>query len=153
MKTSCLRLKLVELNFLVSFNTDDQSKTDVANAINVITYKSKSSRWTFSINFIDCRLLLLCLLLVAWGRCPKRGFLPQRLVVQWWILCVDQWNLNILTNCHGFPWGLCWTHHPHIFSNPLWALVVQVQVLCSQNIRLYMLATTGEHGETHSGAM
>ena len=24
-----LRLKLVELNFLVSFNTDDQSKTDV----------------------------------------------------------------------------------------------------------------------------
>ena len=25
MKTSCLRLKLVELNFLVSFNTDDQS--------------------------------------------------------------------------------------------------------------------------------
>ena len=49
MKTSCLRLKLVELNFLVSFNTDDQSKTDVANAINIITYKSKSSRWTFSI--------------------------------------------------------------------------------------------------------
>ena len=44
MKTSCLRLKLVELNFLVSFNTDDQSKTDVANAINIITYKSKSSR-------------------------------------------------------------------------------------------------------------
>ena len=44
MKTSCLRLKLVELNFLVSFNTDDQSKTDVANTINVITYKSKSSR-------------------------------------------------------------------------------------------------------------
>ena len=38
MKTSCLRLKLVELNFLVSFNTDDQSKTDVANAINVITF-------------------------------------------------------------------------------------------------------------------
>ena len=37
MKTSCLRLKLVELNFLVSFNTDDQRKIDVANAINVIT--------------------------------------------------------------------------------------------------------------------
>ena len=37
MKTSCLRLKLVELNFLVSYNTDDQSKTDVANAINVFT--------------------------------------------------------------------------------------------------------------------
>ena len=51
MKTSCLRLKLVELNFLVSFNTDDQSKTDVANAINIITYKSKSSRWTFSIKY------------------------------------------------------------------------------------------------------
>ena len=48
MKTSCWRLKLVELNFLVSFNTDDQSKTDVANTVNVITYKSKSSRWTFS---------------------------------------------------------------------------------------------------------
>ena len=38
MKTSCLRLKLVELNFLVSFNTDDQSKTDVANTVNVIIY-------------------------------------------------------------------------------------------------------------------
>ena len=41
LETSCLRLKLVELNFLVSFNTDDQSKTDVvfqSNAINVITY-------------------------------------------------------------------------------------------------------------------
>ena len=35
MKTSCLRLKLVELNFLVSFNTDDQSQTDVANTANV----------------------------------------------------------------------------------------------------------------------
>ena len=55
MKTSCLRLKLVELNFLVSFNTDDQSKTDVANAINVITYKSKSSRWTFSIKILAFR--------------------------------------------------------------------------------------------------
>ena len=53
MKTSCLRLKLVELNFLVSFNTDDQSKTDVANTANVITYKSKSSRWTFSINSLS----------------------------------------------------------------------------------------------------
>ena len=39
MKTSCLRLKLVELNFLVSFNTDDQSKTNVTNTVNVITYK------------------------------------------------------------------------------------------------------------------
>ena len=38
MKTSCLRLKLVELNFLVSFNTDDQSQTDVANTANIITY-------------------------------------------------------------------------------------------------------------------
>ena len=46
MKTSCLRLKLVELNFLVSFNTDDQSKTDVANAINVITYRFN---WVFSL--------------------------------------------------------------------------------------------------------
>ena len=51
MKTSCLRLKLVELNFLVSFNTDDQSQTDVANTADVITYKSKSSRWTFSISY------------------------------------------------------------------------------------------------------
>ena len=40
----CGSMESVELNFLVSFNTDDQSKTDVANAINVITYKSKSSR-------------------------------------------------------------------------------------------------------------
>ena len=37
MKTSCLRLKLVELNFLVSFNTDDQSKTDVTYTVNVTT--------------------------------------------------------------------------------------------------------------------
>ena len=40
MKTSCLRLKLVELNFLVSFNTDDQSKSDVAKTANIITYFS-----------------------------------------------------------------------------------------------------------------
>ena len=33
MKTSCLRLKLVELNFLVSFNTDDQRKTDVTDTV------------------------------------------------------------------------------------------------------------------------
>ena len=38
MKTSCLRLKLVELNFLVSFNTDDQSKTDVTYTVNITTY-------------------------------------------------------------------------------------------------------------------
>ena len=50
MKTSCLRLKLVELNFLVSFNTDDQSKTDVTYTVNVTTYKSKSSRCFQSMN-------------------------------------------------------------------------------------------------------
>ena len=52
MKTSCLRLKLVELNFLVSFNTDDQSKTDVANAINVITCM-------VMVGIILCRSLIL----------------------------------------------------------------------------------------------
>ena len=31
MKTSCLRLKLVELNFFASFNADDQCKTNVSN--------------------------------------------------------------------------------------------------------------------------
>ena len=31
MKTSCLRLKLVELNFFASFNADDQRKTYVSN--------------------------------------------------------------------------------------------------------------------------
>ena len=34
MKTSCLRLKLVELNFFASFNADDQSKTYVSNVSN-----------------------------------------------------------------------------------------------------------------------
>ena len=46
MKTSCLRLKLVELNFFASFNADDQRKTYVSN---VSKYTFKSSRWTFSI--------------------------------------------------------------------------------------------------------
>ena len=46
------------VNFLVSFNTDDQSKTDVANTINVITYKSKPSRWTFSIDFYLYKMLI-----------------------------------------------------------------------------------------------
>ena len=55
MKTSCLRLKLVELNFLVSFNTDDQGKTDVANAINVITYKSQ----VIKMNLFNLVMLLL----------------------------------------------------------------------------------------------
>ena len=31
MKTSCLRLKLVELNFFASFNADDQRKTYISN--------------------------------------------------------------------------------------------------------------------------
>ena len=48
MKTSCLRLKLVELNFFASFNADDQRKTYVSN---VSKYTFKSSRWTFSITF------------------------------------------------------------------------------------------------------
>ena len=42
MKTSCLRLELVELNIFASFTTDDQSIFNVSNT-------SKSSRWTFSI--------------------------------------------------------------------------------------------------------
>ena len=46
MKTSCLRLKLVDLNFFASFNADDQRKTYVSN---VSKYTFKSSRWTFSI--------------------------------------------------------------------------------------------------------
>ena len=44
MKTSCLRLKLVELNFFASFTTDDQSTFNVSNT-------SKSSRCTFSITY------------------------------------------------------------------------------------------------------
>ena len=46
MKTSCLRLKLVELNFFASFNAEDQRKTYVSN---ISKYTFKSSRWTFSI--------------------------------------------------------------------------------------------------------
>ena len=38
MKTSCLRLKLVELNFFASFNADDQRKTYVSN-ISKYTFK------------------------------------------------------------------------------------------------------------------
>ena len=57
MKTSCLRLKLVELNFLVSFNTDDQSKTDVANAINVITYSYYYSE--FEVTKKGCKVEML----------------------------------------------------------------------------------------------
>ena len=38
MKTSCLRLKLVELNFFASFNADDQRKTYVSN----VSKKKKS---------------------------------------------------------------------------------------------------------------
>ena len=41
MKTSCLRLKLVELNFFASFNADDQRKTYVSN---ISKYTFKSSR-------------------------------------------------------------------------------------------------------------
>ena len=46
MKTSHLRLKLVELNFFASFNVDDQRKTYVSD---VSKYTFKSSRLTFSI--------------------------------------------------------------------------------------------------------
>ena len=34
MKTSCLRLKLVELNFFASFNADDQSKLTFLTLLN-----------------------------------------------------------------------------------------------------------------------
>ena len=60
MKTSCLRLKLVELNFLVSFNTDDQSKTDVANAINVIT--NNLLILILSVCFASEAVMLICVL-------------------------------------------------------------------------------------------
>ena len=46
MKTSCLRLKLVELNFFASFNAGDQRKAYVSN---ISKYIFKSLRWTFSI--------------------------------------------------------------------------------------------------------
>ena len=46
MKTSCLRLKLVELNFFASYTADDQRKTYVSD---VSKYTFKSSRLTFSI--------------------------------------------------------------------------------------------------------
>ena len=61
MKTSCLRLKLVELNFLVSFNTDDQSKTDVANAINIITEQHASTKIKLETILKDCNIPYLCL--------------------------------------------------------------------------------------------
>ena len=47
MKTSCLRLKLVELNFLVSFNTDDQSKTNITNTVYIITQN-------YLVQFLKC---------------------------------------------------------------------------------------------------
>ena len=47
MKTSCLRLKLVELNFFARFNADDQRKTYISK------YTFRSSRWTFSIDFTE----------------------------------------------------------------------------------------------------
>ena len=49
MKTSCLRLKLVELNFFASFNADDQRKTYVSN---VSKYTFQSSRWIFSLELL-----------------------------------------------------------------------------------------------------
>ena len=55
MKTSCLRLKLVELNFLVSFNTDDQSKTDVTNTVNITTY---NITFPSTLIIVDCLIFL-----------------------------------------------------------------------------------------------
>ena len=46
------------VNFLVSFNSDDQRNTDVATTADVTTYKSKSSRWTFSIKPMKGRKVL-----------------------------------------------------------------------------------------------
>ena len=62
MKTSCLWLKLVELNFFASFNAYDQSKTNVPN---ITKYKNKSAEevvtaWRNHISFPFgvCRKLL-----------------------------------------------------------------------------------------------
>ena len=46
MKTSCLRLKLVELNFFASFNADDQSKTYVFKYDDFLNWKKLSLRDT-----------------------------------------------------------------------------------------------------------
>ena len=57
MKTSCMRLKLVELNFFASFNADDQRKTYVSD---VSKYTFKSSR-TFSIMDKSSKKIFHCL--------------------------------------------------------------------------------------------
>ena len=56
MKTSCLRLKLVELNFFASFTTDDQNNFNISNT-------SKSSKWTFSIARLKFKKTTNCPLL------------------------------------------------------------------------------------------
>ena len=44
MKTSCLRLKLVELNFFASFNADDQSKLTYLTLLNIHNFCCKFSK-------------------------------------------------------------------------------------------------------------
>ena len=46
MKTSCLRLKLVELNFSASFTTDDQS---IFNISSYYSHQSFEAKWYFSL--------------------------------------------------------------------------------------------------------
>ena len=60
MKASCLRLKLVELNFFASFTTDDQSTFNVSNT-------SKSSRWTFAIDNNLCVIPVIVYMGVGGG--------------------------------------------------------------------------------------
>ena len=62
MKTSCLRLKLVELNLLVSFNTDDQSKTNVTNTVNIITYLVKHVHTLVKLCVVKQKVRLLTIL-------------------------------------------------------------------------------------------
>ena len=99
MKTSCLRLKLVELNFFASFNPDDQRKTYVSN---ISKYTFKSSRLIFS-------LILSCYARNIVKNCPGRIY------KQWKSDMYNSWQCfmhdNSELSCWIFYNGSQWRFH------------------------------------------
>ena len=63
MKTSCLRLKLVELNFFASLNADDQRKTYVSD----VSKKKKNLHRMYSTSVYELRIF------VRWPRSGYHG--------------------------------------------------------------------------------
>ena len=117
MKTSCLRLKLVELNFFVSFNADDQRKTYVSN---VSKYKNScAALFSYLVSLLGARWHNQCVVLTVrlvlseyFFCCVLDSFSIERLylIMRLTLKCGFRWNMT-----EGYLWNACiWSWNARI---------------------------------------